>query len=240
MAIKTLLVSLVVMIALIAGCGGGGGGNLTPPALDDDVRQMQPGDRWVYTVTGTATDGSGSIAVIGTLTKTVTSNEVTVPDPVDAPARVVTWSGTVAGVGYSKSLSTEEYLTQDTDGSIWTYGGKDAGGVYWIVSPVTGRNQYVWSPLATGREWGSHEETSDGLSFDRNFEVIETATITVPAGVFETYRVTGTGLFAGSPSEEEVWWAPQIGAPAQHRIEALDSDTDKMLDLTLKLASWNR
>lgn len=233
---KYFIVGLVLIACLAAGCGGGGG--LTPPALSDTVRQMQAGDRWIYSVTGTATEGSDSIAVVGTLTKTVTGETVGISG--DETARIVTWSGTVSGVGYTNTVDTKEYLFQDADGSIWTYGGEDSGDVYWIVPEGTGRNQYVWSPLAVNHEWGSHEETSEGGSFDRSLTVTEITSITVPNGLYDVYKVEGTGMFAGSPSDEELWWAPQIGAPVQQRIIAVDSVSGRTLDLTLKLISRNR
>lgn len=236
---RTLFVSLILIICLVAGCGGGGGGS-TVSELTSDVRAMQPGDTWVYQVTGMAGSGTSAIPVAGTITKTVTTNTVTRND---STLRVVTWSGTVAGVGYSKTLSSKEYVTQDTTGTIWIYGGEDEGGVYWVVTPQSGRNEYVWSPMTSGNEWGVAEEIDgpDGtVSFDRHYQVTGSAAITVPAGQFETYTVNGTGFFAGSPSTENLWWAPQIGAPVQMHIQSEDTASGKNLDLTFKLSASSR
>jgi hypothetical protein len=93
--------------------------------------------------------------------------------------------------------------------------------------------------LAVSHSWGVHEETGGDISVsvDRVYTVDKTETVTVPAGAFETYDVTGNGIFAGSPSEEELWWAPQVGAPVKMHIIALDSSSGRTLNLTFQLAS---
>ena len=112
--------------------------------------------------------------------------------------------------------------------------------LFWIFICIPFGNEYVWSPLVINRTWGSHKETSDGESYDISFTVTGEATTTVPAGEYDTYTVEGTGMFAGSPSVEELWWAPQIGAPVKRHIVAVDSVSGKTLDLTLELKSRNR
>ncbi len=234
---RLFLISIAI-VSLLTGCGGGGGnGTPKPPPLSSTVRQMQVGDTWIYTVMGTVESGGDSTPVSGTITKQITNQTITKDS---ATVRVVRWTGTVSGVGYTRTLNTSEYLTQDPDGVMWTYGGEDDGGVYWIESPATGRDRYVVSPMNIGTEWGSVEQLTGGTTVNRAFEVMARERIAVPAGSFDTFNVTGTGFFAGSPSTESLWWAPQIGAPVQMHIEAFDAAAGKDMILTFRLQSWSR
>jgi len=232
---RILVVSCTVIAVLAAGCGGGGGG-LLPVPRSNTVRQMQAGDQWTYSVTGTVTGTSAPIQVAGVLRETVTP-QTAVRDGEDTKG--VSWTGTISGPGYSKTLATTDYLSQDASGNIWTHGGLDTGAVYWFVTAIDVRYQRVWSPFSVGQTWGS-QVTVGGHTFNIQYTVNGTGTVTVPSGIWEVYNVTGTGLFAGSSSTEEIWWAPQIGAPVQIHITSHDEATGEDLDLTLKLASRNR
>ena len=116
------------------------------------------------------------------------------------------------------------YVTQDPDGTIWTYGGiNEAGTVYWISEPTTGRYQSLVSPLGIGSGWWStHVNQSDGATFDPSFVVSTVEQTSVPAGTFRTNRIRGTGKIAGMHGDIDMWWSPDVGGPVQFSVTTKD------------------
>lgn len=231
---------LLPCVFLLAGCGGGGGGTSSIP-LDGTVRQMQAGDQWEYTITGTASDGIETVAVTGTAEEVWSAQ--TVQTPGGATAHVQLSNMTLTIEGRSATFWSREYMSQDANGTLWEYGREDSdsGGVYWIVSPTSGKACVVPSPLALGSSWGDSITYSNFESEDSAFAVVKTETVRVPAGSFDTFKITGNGRVSGIPATITVWFAPQIGSFVQMRSVALfdDDGGDVTMDITLKLKSFS-
>ena len=221
---------------LLPGCGGGGGGTAAIP-LDSTMRQDIPGDQWEFTMTGTVSDGVDTVAITGTATQTVTANTVTTPQ--GATARIYVLSMTLSAEGQTMILVESAYGTQDPDGTLWQHGGEDEGGVYWVTTPAAGCYKAVASPMSQGVSWGGHVVQSNGEVFDENYIVTGTDTVTVPAGAFETYTITGSGRYYGMPTVVQYWCAPQIGSNVREELTAVDSAQGITLNLTGRLKATN-
>ncbi len=288
---KLAPLALVCLIAAAAGCGGGKGVETTvtaTPPPDTDSRQIQPGDDMRWEVSGTHFDGWHSYPVTGTYSETVLSEQVTVPGVQPVQARVVsqemaldtfktevlwdedkgTWTAQKTGDEFKKleekiNVTERYYVTQDADGSIWTYGGvsgtgmygdtKRTGTEYWLTQPATGRYALVASPLSVGNGWSARVTQSDGTTFSPSFVVSASEVVTVPAGTFMAHRVEGNGRIAGMLGEIAMWWAPAIAAPCQFTVTSTDyipntfgappggtGYSARTLTLTFKLAAKSR
>ncbi|HUV06068.1 MAG TPA: hypothetical protein VMX94_13345 [Armatimonadota bacterium] len=223
-----ILVVLVVLAgAVLVGCGGSSGLHLEEGKFAEDggaevvelqnaVRQMQPGDSWEYEVTGSVSDGKATSEVTGAYTVTVSAD--TVAAPLGDVTRVVLESATLSYNGGIHPLPNKSYITQDENGTVWTYGGERNSSVYWVDVPSEGRYMSVASPLTQETNWTKYVRLTDGSTFNLAYAAAGVVTITVPAGNLETRKLAGNGTFAGMPSVVQEWWAPQIGAPVQRTV----------------------
>jgi hypothetical protein len=219
---RVLQVFLVVFAcALLVGCGGGGGGSSTLP-ISDTIRAMIPGDQWQYSINGTLSDGSTTLNVTGTWI--LTYSGATVTTPYSETAHLMLNSATFTVAGRTFTTSGAEYISQDASGTLWSHGGEDENGTYWVISPDTGKYVDVRSPMMIGTSWGDFVQTSDGDSDNTNCVVTATENVNVPAGRFEAFKVTENGYFGGLPFNGYEWWSPQIGAPVQ--LQGIIQDTD--------------
>ena len=213
-------------------------------ALLGPVRQLQAGDEWQYEVTGQAEKSSGTTAlydVTGSYVLNVSGE--TIPTPQGETAKVVLESASLTIPGSEiqiRAYANTLYVTQDSDRTIWIHGGKKDGVQYWISSPAAGCYKYVASPMVPGDWWSASVTQTNGIAFDMLKVVGNTATVSTAAGAFETYTVTGNGLFAGMPAVIEDWWCPSLGAQAQRELTFTDSAAELRFKLTLELKSRNR
>ena len=113
---KVLCVAITVVCVILAGCGGGGGGSAAIP-LSDTLRRDNPGDQWVYRITGTATGPGGSIALNGTMTITVSGQTIQTPDGTTARVYLMGLSMSAAGTDWTSSARA--YMVQAPDRTMW-------------------------------------------------------------------------------------------------------------------------
>lgn len=233
------LLTAVVGVVILAGCGGGGGGGATPAIpLDGVLRQMQAGDQWTYSITGTVTDGVDTVNVSGTMAQTWSAQTVLTPN--SATANIVLWNMSLSGNGQTIATWDRSYESQDSTGTIWEYGGEDEDGVYWVITPATGKDLDTPSPMSQGTSWGGYCQYSNGESVNAAYTVVGQETIAVSAGSFGTYKVTGNGLFGGYPATVTEWYAPQIGGMVKGNMLATDSIQGITMTLTITLQSKSR
>lgn len=246
-----LLLILAFAIGMVAGCGGSSGVHWeNGEVVDDDdhgpdivsfqsdIRQAQAGDEWEYIVTGSVSDGTSISEVTGTYTETISAD--TVITPLGETASVVLESAMLSYSGGIYPIANRRYVTQDANGTMWTYGGKRGGTTYWVVSPSEGRYVGVVSPMLQGATWQEDVLHNDGTTFDITYTASGREVVTVAAGAFECRKVTGNGPFAGLPANVKEWWAPQIGAPARSELVFMDSDKGLTFALTLELSARSR
>lgn len=236
-----LLGVLVLLVSLMAGCGGGGGGggSIAAVPLSSTMRQMQPGDEWDYSVTGTVSDGGDTVPVTGTISVVWGAQTITTPGL--ATANVVLFNMTLTGNGTNITDWRRYYQTQDAGGTLWEYGGEDSDGVYWVTSPVSGRVVDYPSPMVQGTSWGENTMYSNGDTDNASATIVGTETVSVSAGVFETYKAIGNANFGGYPATTTEWIAPQIGGMVKGIMLATDPDAPGVsLTLYISLTAKNR
>jgi hypothetical protein len=229
-------IALLLLCVVVAGCGGGGGSSVAP--IDSTVRAYQPGDQWEYDVTGTVSDGVDTVGISGTYTETVTSQTVVTPQSVTA--QIVTTDWNLSGNGNTIMAADKAYLTQDTDGTIWKHGGEDGGTVWWVSVPTAGRYECLRSPLSQGESWGATVERTTGETLDELYTVVGTETVSVPAGSFDTYKISVSGKIGGYPATGTEWYAPQAGTMIKAVYVATDTDQGLTLRLTAVLSDRSR
>lgn len=285
--VRTLaLLGLALLVVVSAGCGGGRGVTTTvtnTPPPSGNVRLLQPGDSLRYEVTGYHFDGWHSWPVTGSYSETVLSENVTVPGSTTTAAVVsqeivldtfktevlydqtkLAWIAQRDADGFKRleakiNVSERYYITQDADGTIWTYGGVSGDGMYdgvprsgveyWVSVPSTGRYKLLGSPLAVGNGWSADVQQSNGMSYRPSFVVSTSGVSSVPAGDFLAHYVRGNGRMAGMVGEIDMWLAPDVGAPTQFSVTATDYVPNEFANtgypartftLTFKLAAKSR
>lgn len=238
MARRIVLGCLVVLLGVLAGCGGGGnGGSLPLPTAE--VRQMEPGDRWDYAVTGTVTvettvstknPNTGdtlsqdvtvdTIDLTGACTRTVSDETIETPQDIDA--QIVLVNLDLSGEGFTRTFVGREFITQDADGTIWIHGGETNGNQFFVNNPDDGQYKHVVSPLVQGISWAASVSLTNGVTFQDLHTASNTQQIVVPAGTFQSFVVDGQGRCFGLSSSGKQWWIPQIGAPGQEELTMTD------------------
>jgi hypothetical protein len=256
--VRTIALLLSLLGALIVvGCGGGH----TKPAVDAEaselgplpagagtlsssVIQLTPGSEWRYSVTGTLTSATGTVIKLTGNHRITVSAETITPPPTslykDEQLHYLLESGTITGTGYLENVTERRFFKQDPDGTIWVYGWYN-----WTdpESPHWADERYKWvaSPLMAGSSWGALVQEGGTLLLDEQWVVTSTDTLTVPAGTCQVYSATGNGRVAGITAENmDMWWAPQIGAPAQVRLTTvkIDGTTERLLFQLASLAVY--
>ena len=212
--------------------------------LSPTVFQIGAGSEWRYNVTGW--DLAGKQTDVKGTYRTTVSAETILPPP-DLPYSNDTLhyfleTADVVGSGIKILTSERRFFKQDADGTIWVYGWynwEDPSSPHWADE----RYAWVRSPLSAGVSWealvketlpDNTGELKTTILLDEHWVVTGTETLTIPAGRCQTYRVTGNGKFGGLDPKKiknmDVWWAPQIGAPAQVRLTyEADGQTVRLL-----------
>ncbi len=244
MSYKLFWAVCVVALFAVSGCGGGGGGG---PAvlLSDTFRTMQLGDRYEYEVSGTDGLLDGPAHYRGTLYVYVGEYSEVYPSGVD----YTEFSASVKRYdsGETTAMQWNTYLSQDPDGTCWVHGGTTSSGDYYSIGePESGKFMQYPGSWYQGLSWSeSVDEDIDPFihyphRYDTSAAVTGTETISVPAGRFETYRISTTqtayeelfgdelfdpeSMFPIFTSVKTMWFAPQIGAYVREEAELVTSD----------------
>ena len=197
-----------VALFVVSGCGGGGGGTPAVP-LSNTFRTMQIGDRYEYE-TSSATGTGAEYVYVGEYRFYLDAVDFT-----EHTALVEHLSG-----GGSNAYNSSLYVSQDQDGSCWIHGGQRPDYIgYHVNHPEDEKYLLYPGSWYQGLSWEQEVETSDFRTLEISAVVTGTQRIHVPAGTFETYRVTivqtTSAEFPSIPfftTERTMWTAPQIGA----------------------------
>ncbi|MBP6963921.1 MAG: hypothetical protein KBC96_05885 [Armatimonadetes bacterium] len=232
-----VLLLCISTLACLAGCGGGGGSATLP--LENVTRQMLPGDQYTYDITGTATDGLETIDITGTWQDTWSAQTTVAPDL--TVCHIHLNNITLAAEGLAPIVFTgRSYEYQDAAGCVWDYGGDDDDGVFWVDVPLAGRDLRIPSPMYNGTSWGGYCHYTNGKSSNNAYVVVGTETISVPAGRFETFRITSSGSFSGYPAIGMYWYAPHLSTAVKQELQVSFTDEGFTMNLTMVLTGRTR
>ena len=222
---------LVVVCLTLAGCGGGGGGgSSTPPTQTGaTIRQIQPGNQIVYTVTGTFQPRGGTPGPIsGTMTATLYSDTAASQHGGRRLKEVsdLNITGAAQATG-----SLTGYLEQTSDGTQYDYGIAGAQLTSSVGLPVSRK-----SPVVVGNSWTYTAHYSDGSSDDNSYAVMSLEAV----GSRMAYKIhSTTTLSDGTQSAEDDWFVPDWGCDVKATIVQYSPSLDGVLRFTATLQSKN-
>jgi hypothetical protein len=198
----------------LTGCSGGGGAAGGAARLATQTRLLKPGDKWVYSVTGTSIGINPPVTGTGTVTITISSQ------PFNGGVALAreTVDHFVTTDNNSIDFDTTTYFTQDAASrDIKEIGESSSDSLpQAVVTPQT---------IEFG-SWTNNETLSPSLDFGggdveplASQTVVGTETVQTPIGSFAAWKVTTPSPLPALP-RPFVWdWAPQLGAPV--RFETL-------------------
>lgn len=228
--LSAVLVFLICTIAL-AGCGGGGGGSASI-ATGNVSRQLQVGDRVVYTVTGTT-----RASITGTATMVVSDASDLEP--------LISISGRLLKVATSYNLSVDGketvytstmYEIQTTDGTLYYYGSSDANGNV-LMSSCDHDPVDIPSPINVGNTWTYTAQFNDNTSSTDTCSVLALESVSGRMA-YKIEDINQDSSDGGSSSTNYKWFVPDLGIPVKLTGSVQYTD-GTYLDLTLLLQSKN-
>lgn len=202
-------------VVLTAGCGGGGGGTRVPAIpLDSHLRMYAPGDQWTYSLHGIEQIVSQYNYVLdGTETRVVSQTTL---NGQTVLAFTTTDDFTVSGQPIHDQYTV--YETQDPVTGAMTYIADD-------LSANSTLRTATPPKVVTGGTFQAPRSGKTDLAFDNGDTQSSTGTtqtttvVTVPAGTFSVWSVTGHKIQSnGRISDSAEAWAPQLGVAVQSHI----------------------
>lgn len=219
-----IVVSALILLALaLAGCGGGGGGGTSTAIIPSSTtRQIQAGDRLVYSLTG-ATKSS----VTGTLTITASNGTAWSTLPGRHIELTETLDCSVDGHPYINVVTV--YMTQTTDGAQYDLGADEIK-----LQTYTGAPIMFQGSMSTGQTWSYSATYSDSSSDTTHYSVIGTERV---AG-YDCFKLQCATTSTTGDSFETTWFSPDLGYPVKSNL-AIQLDETTRLDLVGTLTSKN-
>lgn len=218
--------TLILCVAVVAGCGGGGGGGPAAVPTGATMRQLQPGDQVVYAVTGTTRAG-----VSGTVTETVQTDAAGVPKYGGRCMKVVmVYNLTFDGTPWLYSGTV--YAEQAADGTVYEFGSINSDGDYRTLSTVGAPVMYPGT-LSTGESASYVAHLADGTTDNTSWAVIGLESV----GGRMAYRVHTVTTNGADVSEETEWLVPDWGCPVRMQMSFQASGV--RVDLVATLQSKN-
>lgn len=226
-----------IIVALLAGCGGGGGGGSTtggaiptpsPPVINVQTRQIQAGDRLVYTISANVRDQITGTAIISTSPSNL--------QPIygyQILKQVITMDLTM-GAEHSFDSSTS-YLWQAADGTIMYLAAEDGSGNVVTASSSTGQIIEYPSPISVNRSWSYDVVYSNGHTKSRSCTLLQSETVQgISTYCVEENLRTNDGQYARTARNYH-WFAPSLGYPINEEIAyALDTGVVAYISATLQ------
>jgi len=213
---KFVLLSVLGILVLVAGCGGGGGG-ATPTS--STTRQLVAGNQVVYSAKGTITDGTDTIPVSGTLTMTLhSSNRIPLYSN-----RVFELVGEVdlVGNGVPVMYTTTGLLEQSTTGTLYDLGTSDAALLSASTPPVM-----FPSPASVGQSFSYTASYSDSTNYTTYINITSIENV---AG-YQAYKVHS--VENGVVGDD--WYVPDLGMPVKSTIVMMDGSARISITATMQ------
>jgi hypothetical protein len=208
------LLLVLAAAAMIAGCESSdddGEGNGDVVQLGDQ-RQIEPGDTWTYSVSGTGVAPNGGVVSLtpGNGTWTYSTGTIDLPGHPGLHTLTLTWPVAFTGVQYTETLTFA--FGQGEDGAFSLYGLSPGEGVE--IGAVTSNGGVMPWPLFTnvpglGSWQGSAEIDGCGtLGIDIEHDTVED--VTVGGRTYRCYR-WDVVLDLGLEVPMTFWYNPQVG-----------------------------
>jgi hypothetical protein len=212
--VRTRIGLAVLGLAALTGCGGGGSSSGTA-ALATQSRAYQPGDKWVYAVTGQSKDATGKTTTAnGTLTISISMQ----PFKGGSALAEETVLAITAADGQTFHSDSTTYLSQDPNTHDVVELGDNNGSNNAIR---TATNRVISLPGV----WSNGLSNSGTVTFDDGtteafpLTVTGSETVQTPAGSFTAW-ITAIGT---DPTMTEDW-APQLGAAVKITLKSSAPD----------------
>lgn len=205
---------IIALLILITGCGSSGGGDSSQtliPLSTSEIRTYQPGDSIIFSVA--FTDTATREKVSGDATMTIGA---LVKNPSGIDCREVIYSGTLTGTAGSMPYSVKELIYQETDNSLFLCGKyDDALGGYVFVGQSSatplGLVIEAKSPIQLGDTKSVLVFFTDGTWQDCTTTVVAKENVSIPLGLYESYKVSDTCSYSdGSSHVGTKWYVPNI------------------------------
>jgi hypothetical protein len=237
---SSVLVVLVTLCGVcLCGCGGdgngGGGGDVVPLGAN---HIYAAGDHWAYRLTGTYRPAGAASISFGPVVANLDYDATIVPLQAAVDTTLLKVSGDVSvGTHHDEEFRNAIAFTQDRSGVLTVYGYTPhlSGDlpVERMDPPFTGLS---FSDLPGGGDL-SHSGTL-GIygDFAATTHFVANETVTVPAGTFETSRLTASATLDGFTVDFTLWVNPQLGAPVRAEVHWEEYDGSTM-DLTVVLTA---
>ena len=202
---RFLLTGAGLLVVLMTGCGGG---DSTPVALlGTKTRVFQPGDRWVYRVTGQGVNQNAQpFTASGSITMSISRQ------PFNGTTALA-WESLAAittSDGQNLNSDSINYVSQDaTTGDILKLGDNN-GGLANAIRVATNPQKILFGSWANGLSLAPTLQYDNGeTAAEGPLTVVGSETIDTPLGKFTAWKVT----FGDNATTED--WAPQLGAPVK-------------------------
>jgi len=205
---------VLLALILIQGCFSGGGGDAPKVAIPldtSDLRAYQQGDTVTATLNFRETS-SGQI-VSGDITITVGA---IVQNPFGIDCRSAVFSGTLTGTGGTVAYSVRALFYQDVNNSFYECGEfNDTLGRYvFLTDTATSPNGIFLekkSPMQIGDSTSGVVFLDDGTWQDCTNTVIAKENVSVPLGLYESYKTTQSCSYSdGTTLVNTIWTVPSI------------------------------
>jgi hypothetical protein len=185
----------------------------------NQIRNIQPGDTWNYSGTGTFSNGTTTINLTGTATAQILSS--TKLDPITSTQCFdqFTTEDMTGPSGTHVVVSVHDYLVQDSNGTIYT-SGVDFGiglGDTWVTAASGGTFLSNQSPMSVGQNYGTSVTYTDGTTETISASVIGIEDVQTNIGNLESYKVSVDATINSSNGTRTVenntiWYVPGLGS----------------------------
>ena len=210
------LSAIAIAIAIaVSGCGGGGGGSSSSqtliPLTTSDIRVYNQGDTLTYnlvvrdTTTGETASGDVTVTVGGI-----------VQNPFGVDCRSITYAGTLTGSSGTVAYSIKTLFYQDAGNSVYDCGEfDDTSGTYTFFTDTATSPNGIFlelkSPVQLGDITSGTVFYDDGTWYDCTNTVQAKENVSVPLGLYESYKIAQSCSFSdGSALVNTVWNVPDI------------------------------
>lgn len=183
------------------------------------IRNIQPGDTWNYSGTGTLSNGTTTINLTGTATTQILSS--TKLDPVTSTQCFdeYTAMNMTSSSGQHLVTSAHDYGVQDSNGTLYICG-EDFGtglGDTWVTAASGGIFLSDQSPVSVGQNYGTSVTYTDGTTETISISVVGIEDVQTNIGNLESYKVTidATINFPNGTKVVEnntIWFVPGLGS----------------------------
>jgi hypothetical protein len=232
------------------GGGGSGGSQLPSVALKaDDIRILQSGDSWTYSITGTLWDNSSGSTYNVTGTQDTQVLSATKSSPTGSVCQIQ-FSSTSITVNNKTYPSVDyEYGTQDAFGNYFDNGYGDGSTDMWMTTPAEGFAKSGSSPVVIGDSISNNVIYNNGDTETSTSSVIGKEYAATGIANYESYKISeiittnyASGTYTKQVQTSTFWVVPGIGQFVRASINQknyIGTTLDQELNGTFTLTNTN-